>query len=69
MHSVLDLVAMKGFGTPSSAAGGQLASSLETTPDLFCETGSQAGASGFSREMSLEIPKQTKSPFQWSLLN
>lgn len=38
-------------GTPLLATGGQLTSSLEITPDLFRETGSQAGGNGCSTEV------------------
>lgn len=44
----LELSCNEGIQPSTFATGGQLASSLEMTPDLFHTTGSQAGASGYS---------------------
>lgn len=44
----LELSCNEGIQHSTFTTGGQLASSLEITPDLFHTTGSQAGASGYS---------------------
>lgn len=53
-------------GAPLLATGGQLTSSLEITPDLFRETGSQAGGNGCSTEVQ---QCQNIGDVQWSILN
>ena len=61
MHSVLDLVAMTGFGTPVSLQVDNLPAAWRLR--LVCKTGSQAGARGFSAEVQLRSSKTKKDSF------